>query len=397
MINDQRKWVYYSNLFQNSKYGKEFRLYQAGEWLLLKEREFFTKTTATIKRQNDEFIKLGTLTSIFTFLEQAAAYIYLISCTLNGQISIGSFMMYVSAITAFSASFRQVISAVVEIKAYDMYYDNLDEYLSISSSLRTGTAKVPFAREHKIEFVNVSFKYPGSDSYTLKDINITINPGQKLLIVGENGAGKTTFIKLLLRLYDPTDGEILLDGINIKYFDLDDYTYLFATVFQDYNLFSFSLRDNISMSTISDDEKLIHTLDHVGLGSKLLQLNKGLDTPIHKDFDENGFEPSGGESQKIAIARALHKNAPILILDEPTAALDPRAEFDIYAQFRNMVIGKTAIYISHRLSSAKFCDAIALFERGTISEYGSHDELIKLSGKYAELFGLQANFYISKQ
>ncbi len=395
MISDQRKWMYYSNLFQSSKYGKEFRLYHAGKWLLQKEREFFTKTNITIKKQNDEFIKLGMLTALFTFLEQAAAYLYLITGALNDQISIGSFMMYISAITAFSASFRQVISAIVEIKAYDMYYDNLDEYLSVPSTLRCGHLKVPSSNEHKIEFVNVSFKYPGSENYTLKNLNISINPNEKLLIVGENGAGKTSFIKLLLRLYDPTDGEILLDGINIKQFDYDDYTALFATAFQDYNLFSFSLCENISMSANANNEKIAYILHQVGLGDKLPQLSKGLDTPLHKDFDENGFEPSGGESQKIAIARALYKNSPFVILDEPTAALDPRAEFEIYNQFRNMVTDKTAVYISHRLSSAKFCDVIAVFEQGMITEYGSHEELIRLGGKYAELFEMQAVFYRS--
>jgi len=395
MITDQRKWTYYANLFEKEEYGKEFRLYNAGEWLLRKERDFFTRTNNTIRKQNNEFIKSGIATALFTFLEQCAAYGYLIFSVLNGSISIGSFMMYISAVTAFAASFRQIINAIVEIRAYDMYYENLDEYLSVPSTLRSGTTKISVHKPHTIEFVNVSFKYPGGEHYTLKNINLTIRPGEKLLIVGENGAGKTTFIKLLLRLYDPTDGEILLDGINIKAIDYDDYTALFATVFQDYHLLSFSLRDNVSMSATADDANIAHILHTVGLDYKLHQLKNGLDTSIHKDFDENGFEPSGGEGQKIAIARALYKNAPIVILDEPTAALDPRAEFDIYQQFNDMVSGKTAVYISHRLSSARFCDIVAVFENGTVTEYGSHKALLAQSGKYAELFNMQADFYIS--
>lgn len=395
MVTDQRKWTYHANLFEKAEFGKEFRLYNAGEWLLKKEREFFTRTNDTIRKQNNEFMKSGIVTALFTFIEQCVAYGYLISSILNGNISIGSFMMYISAVTAFAASLRQIINAIVEIKAYDMYYDNLDEYLSVPSTLRSGTTKISIHKPHTIEFVNVNFKYPGGEHYVLKNVNLSIHPGEKLLIVGENGAGKTTFIKLLLRLYDPTDGEILLDGINIKDIDYDDYTSLFATVFQDYHLFSFSLRDNISMSAAANDDNIARILHTVGLDYKLHQLKHGLDTAIHKDFDENGCEPSGGEGQKIAIARALYKNAPIVILDEPTAALDPRAEFEIYRQFHTMVKGKTAVYISHRLSSAKFCDVIAVFENGTITEYGSHEALLAKDGKYTELFTMQADFYLS--
>lgn len=396
VIDDQRRWMYFSSLFEKAELGRELRIYQAGEWLLKKEREFFTRANDILREQNKEFIKAGILTAVITYFEQLTAYGYLIYSVANSSISIGSFIMYISAITSFSIAIRQIINSIVEIQAYDMYYDNLETYLTIPSNMRKGTKKFPVNISHTIEFINVCFKYPGSEHYVLKNVSITLREGEKLLIVGENGAGKSTFIKLLMRLYDPTEGSIHLDGINIKELDYDNYLALFSTVFQDYHLFSFSLRENITMADSSDDEMVLQILNQTGLLNKMDSVNVKLDTEIHKNFDEDGFEPSGGEGQKIAIARALYKNAPILILDEPTAALDPRAEYEIYKQFQDMVKNKTAVYISHRLNSAKFCDVIAVFENGIITEYGSHEELLNLSGKYAELFNMQAEFYSSQ-
>ena len=211
--------------------------------------------------------------------------------------------------------------------------------------------------------------------------------------MGENGAGKTTFVKLLIRLYEPTEGQILLDGINIKDVDYEEYMSVFSTVFQDYKLFALPLKDNVALSLTKDESRIQNLLEYVGLGNTLRKLPKGMDTHVYKNFDKDGFEPSGGEGQKIAIARALYKDAPIVILDEPTAALDPRAEYQIYQQFNQMVNGKTAVYISHRLSSTKFCDVIAVFSQGKIIEYGTHEELLEKQGIYSELFSMQAQFY----
>ena len=393
VIDDQRRWTYFSSLFEKAELGRELRIYRAGEWLLRKEREFFTRANHILCKQNNEYIKSGSITAIITFIEQLAAYGYLIYNAANGKISLGSFMMYISAITSFSLAIQHIINAIVEIKAYDMYYDNLESYINIPSMMRTGTKEIPLNCTHTIEFRNVSFQYPGSEYFVLKNVSISLQSGEKLLIVGENGAGKSTFIKLMMRLYDPTEGSILLDGINIKEFDYESYLSLFSTVFQDYHLFSFSLRENITMSETYDDDQILQILNRVGLADKMRHANVTLNTEIHKNFSESGFEPSGGEGQRIAIARALFKNAPIMVLDEPTAALDPRAEYDIYKQFQDMVAGKTAVYISHRLSSSKFCDKIAVFENGCITEYGSHEELLNRSGKYAELFNMQAAFY----
>lgn len=393
VIDDQRRWTYFSGLFEKSDYSREFRLYQVGEWLLGKERSFFSRCNNTQKRQNYEFMKSGIVSAVITFLEQLVVYVYLIHSVSGGKISVGSFMMYISATTSFAVSIRQIIHSVVEIQTYDMYYNDLDTYLSVPSTMRCGVLPIPLDTLPIIEFQNVGFKYPGNEHYTLNNINIQIRPGEKLLIVGENGAGKSTFVKLMLRLYDPTEGVILLNGRDIREYDYDIYLSLFSTVFQDFHLFSFSLRENVAMIPGADDSRIMQVLEQVGLSDRLKGSNITLDTEVHKIFSSNGFEPSGGECQKIAIARALYRNSPIMVLDEPTAALDPRAEFEIYCQFNRMVTDKTAVFISHRLSSAKFSDHIAVFDQGTICEFGTHDSLLQRNGKYAELFRMQANYY----
>lgn len=390
---DQRGWTYYAKLFDDFSFGKELRMNHIGDWLLKKEREYFEKVNANMTKQNNHFIKAGNWGAFFTFIQQVIAYGYMIARMLRGDISVGSFMMYIGAVTSFSTALKSVLKSVAEIRNYDMYYDKLDEYMTLPEKLRTGKRTENLPENYTIEFKNVSFHYPGSEKYVLRNINLTIKKGQKLSVVGENGAGKTTFVKLLTRLYDPTEGEILINGVNIKEYSYDTYMSFFSTVFQDYKLFSFSLKDNVALALPMNEARVTEVLEYVGLKEKLQKLPKGINTAIYKNFDETGFEPSGGEGQKIALARALYRNAPIVILDEPTAALDPRAEYEIYQQFNGMVNGKTAVYISHRLSSTKFCDVIAVFADGKITEYGSHETLMEKDGLYRELYQMQAQFY----
>ena len=380
IIQDQRGWMYYASLFEDQSFAKEIRLNSLGKWLLDKERNYFAKVNENQKKQNDGFIISGFFGAVFTLIQQSAAYAYLIYCVISGAISIGSFAMYTGAVTTFSIAFRNVLDSLIEIQTYDIYYDKLDEYLNLPKTLREGKELIDVDRNHIIEFRNVSFQYSGSDVYALKNINITIPFGQKLSIVGENGAGKTTFVKLMTRMYDPTEGEILLDGVNIKTIDYEQYMSIFSSVFQDYRLFSFSIKDNVAFAQPMDEDKVRDILEYVGFGEKLRSLQNGIDTSVFKNFDEAGFEPSGGEGQKLALARALYKDAPIVLLDEPTAAMDPKAEYELYQRFNEMVQGKTAVYISHRLSSAKFCDVIAVFRNGQIIEYGTHDELYSKGG-----------------
>lgn len=393
IIQDQRGWMYYASLFEDQSFAKEIRLNSLGKWLLDKERNYFAKVNENQKKQNDGFIISGFFGAVFTLIQQSAAYVYLIYCVISGAISIGSFAMYTGAVTTFSIAFRNVLDSLIEIQTYDIYYDKLDEYLNLPKTLREGKELIDADRNHSIEFRNVSFQYSGSDVYALKNINITIPFGQKLSIVGENGAGKTTFVKLMTRMYDPTEGEILLDGVNIKTIDYEQYMSIFSSVFQDYRLFSFSIKDNVAFAQPMDEDKVRDILEYVGFGEKLRSLQNGIDTSVFKNFDEAGFEPSGGEGQKLALARALYKDAPIVLLDEPTAAMDPKAEYELYQRFNEMVQGKTAVYISHRLSSAKFCDVIAVFRNGQIIEYGTHNELYSKGGLYKALFSMQSQFY----
>ena len=396
LITIERKTMYYSQVLEDFSYGKEIRINALGQWLMRREREHWNYGYNTYVKSNALGMKSGVFGAFTNLVQQAVSYGYLVMQALMGSITIGDFSMYVGGIAAFSGAMRGVIQNIIEVSEYRKYYDAIEEYLNIPAKMRDNKRlPVPNGR-HKIEFCGVSFTYPGQAEYALRNINIVIHLGQKLSIVGENGAGKTTFVKLLCRIYNPTEGKILLDGVDIRDIEYDAYMALFSTVFQDYKLYALSLKDNIALSKsdATSDDAVEDVLRKAGFGEKLDSLDKGIHTLVYRNFDDEGFEPSGGEGQKIALSRALFKNAPIIVLDEPTAALDPRAEYEIYQHFSALVAGKTAVYISHRLSGTRFCDVIAVFCNGKIVEYGSHDELIAANGQYAELFAMQAQFYV---
>lgn len=249
-------------------------------------------------------------------------------------------------------------------------------------------------RNYEIEFRDVSFKYPGSETYALRHVNMKFRVGSRLAVVGMNGSGKTTFIKLLCRLYDPTEGQILLNGIDIRKYRYDDYINIFSVVFQDFRLLSMPLGENVACGVDVNEAKAQKCLEDAGFGERLSTLEGGLDTYIDTVLSKKGVVFSGGEKQKIAIARALYKDSPFIILDEPTAALDPIAEAEIYSKFDTIAGDKTAVYISHRLSSCKFCDEIAVFDRGAVVQMGTHEALLgDPRGKYSELWHAQAQYY----
>lgn len=392
----QRRTMNYSQVLEDFAYGKEIRLNNLGEWLLKREQEHWDYGYEISAKYNALAIRSGIFNSFTSLIQQLVSYAYLVMQVTSGRISIGDFSMYVGGVAAFSGAMRGVMQNIIEVSEYRKYYDAIEEYLNIPAKMRDNRHLPILGEHHEIEFRNVSFTYPGQAGYALHNINITLTPGQKLSVVGENGAGKTTFVKLLCRIYDPTEGVILLDGVDIRDIDYEQYTSLFSTVFQDYKLYSLSLKDNVALSKsdVARDDEVEAVLRKAGFGEKLDTLPKGVHTLVYRNFDGEGFEPSGGEGQKIALARALFKGAPIVILDEPTAALDPRAEYEIYQHFNELVSGKTAVYISHRLSSARFCDVIAVFKDGKIVETGTHDELMGRAGDYAELFGMQAKYYL---
>lgn len=324
--------------------------------------------------------------------------IYVFTClkAWAGAFDIGLVTQYVGAATALAESLNILISSLGAMKANTTHLDNTFRYLDLPNAMYQGslTTEKRADRNYQVEFRNVSFKYPGSETWALKNVSMKFQIGKRLAIVGENGSGKTTFIKLLCRLYDPQEGEILLNGIDIRKYRYDDYMGIFSIVFQDFQLISQSLGSNVAGSIDYDPQRVKQALADAGFGPRLESLPKGLNTQLYKDYGEDGIEVSGGEAQKIAIARALYKDAPFIILDEPTAALDPMAEAEIYAKFNEISGDKTAIYISHRLSSCKFCDEILVFDRGSIIQQGTHEALLEqASGKYAQLWNAQAQYY----
>lgn len=393
-----RLFSYFGWEIVDFRYGKDIRLYQARELMLHKWK---TNTDASIgvwRQQGDSTYPYQILRSAADVVRQLITYAYVGILAIRKVFSIGIFTQMIATAGALDATLGGLTWNITELIKRCNYAYEYVLFMEYPEAIPKGTAHVE-KKQHRIEFRNVAFSYPGTDKKVLDGINITVEPGEHLSIVGLNGAGKTTFIKLLCRLYDPTSGEILLDGKNIKDYDYAEYMEQFAPVFQDFKLFGFTMGENVllketELQTPEERQKLDALLKQVELDGMVGRLSKGADTTLFKMFEEDGVEPSGGEQQKLAIARALYKNAPVIILDEPTAALDPIAEYEIYRQFHTLVGDKTAFYISHRLSSCRFCDRIAVFSDGKIAEYGSHDELAAVPGGiYAKMFEAQAQYY----
>lgn len=374
------------------RFGKDIRLYDARRMLVTKWEKYTDECTAAWKWQTDTVYPYRLFLEVTALVRSLLTYLYAGILAIRRVFSIGTFTQMIQAAGALDDTLGGLVWNVQELMKRCNYAYEYVLFMEYPEAIPKGTAHVAEG-EHRIEFRNVTFAYPGTDKKVLDGVNIVIEPGEHLSIVGLNGAGKTTFIKLLCRLYDPSGGEILMDGRDIREYDYREYMAQFAPVFQDFKLFGFTVRENIAFED-ADGAGLAELIKLVELDGMAGKLEKGLDTRIFKFFDEDGIEPSGGEQQKLAIARALYKKAPILILDEPTAALDPIAEYEIYRQFHTLVGGKTAFYISHRLSSCRFCDRIAVFADGRVAEYGSHDELAGIPGGiYAKMFEAQAQYY----
>lgn len=373
------------------RYGKDIRLYGAQDMMTEKWEVYTDGSLKNWKDIADRQLPLAMVKTGVSILRTLTMYFYLGVQVIQGKISIGIFSQMCSAVSTLNSAMEAILWRMQDIirrTNYAYEYIVLMRYPVAIAKGERHVADTP----HVIEFRNVDFTYPGAEVQVLKKVNLTLQAGEHLSVVGLNGAGKTTFVKLLCRLYDPTAGEILLDGVNISEYRYEEYMRLFAPVFQDFKLFCFTMRENITLGE-EEKESLLPLAKQVGMAEKLSSLEKGLDTILFKFYEESGVELSGGEQQKLAIARALYKKSPVVILDEPTAALDPVAEYDIYRQFETLVGGKTAVYISHRLSSCKFCDRIAVFSEGRVAEYGTHDELLGLGGIYAEMFAAQAQYY----
>ncbi|MBP3594078.1 MAG: ABC transporter ATP-binding protein [Lachnospiraceae bacterium] len=377
------------------RYGKDIRMYGAKDMMVDKWNHFTDIMIGNWKTLADKQLPLNLLMTATDIIRDFGTYFYLGLLAITGKITIGVATQMFTAAGTFYGSMRNLVWNFQELNKRANYANEYVKFMDYPAAIRKGDKHVA-PGPHTFEFKDVSFTYPGADVEVLRNINLTLTPGEHLSVVGLNGAGKTTLVKLLCRLYDPTKGVILMDGVDIKEYDYEEYMTVFAPVFQDFKLFAFTMKENILMEKSEDETEDVTTvLERVGLAEKLSTLSNGADTVVYKHFDKDGIEPSGGEQQKLAIARALYKNAPVVILDEPTAALDPMAEYDIYRQFDTLVHEKTAIYISHRLSSCQFCDKIAVFSEKELKEYGTHAELVnKPDGVYAKMFAAQAQYYV---
>lgn len=398
-IDSSRVYWFCFNLIFDYSAGKDIRLFRTDKLI---EHEAVTARNNIEAVQKDTLKKCIPIDFGATMLRNAfvlIAYLFVGLKAVYGIISLGELTKYIGMILLAQGQINSLFIILTRLRNHNTYLSNYTKYMNLKNEKYEGTLPVEkrLDFEYELEFKNVSFHYPNSDQMILDSISVKLQVGKKLAIVGPNGAGKTTFIKLLCRLYDPTEGEILLNGINIKKYDYKEYMNLFSVVFQDFKIFSFPLAENVAASQDYDEEKVLKSLEEAGIAERVTQLPKGIHTKLLKDQQEDGeegIEISGGEKQKVALARALYHEAPIVILDEPTSALDPLAEQDIYERFNSMVQDKTAIFISHRMSSCRFCNDILVFDQGQIVQKGSHNELVKnASGLYYQMWSAQAKYY----
>lgn len=398
-IHDQRNINYVSNLAKDIETKKDVITYNMGDFIIGKIQSFQNDMLVFEKKRIKiaGFIEIAIYTLSVAF--QIIAYILIGLNAFNGSISIGDFTVGIASMINFMSASSFVATKIVDFNDGFFYIKQYISFQKIRSKYEE-EADITISdidlNDIEIEFRNVSFRYPNSTAFVLKNLNLKISNKERLGIVGFNGAGKTSFVLLLTRMYEPTEGQILLNGVDIKRINYRDYQTIFATVYQDYSLLAFSLLNNIAISDeVSEEERsnIVNLIEKNGMHERMRKLYRGLDTPISKKLSASGVDLSGGERQKIAIIRALYKDSPILILDEPTSALDPVAESEVYQKFAEMSHRKTTVFISHRIYSTRFCDKIAVFNSGEIVEYGSFDELLDRKGLYYEFFQTQAENY----
>lgn len=389
---------HFLNYIEHYGAGKDIRLYGMGEFLgnsyLELEKDYCERG------QKNSYIKAAwTLpAAILNTGLKFGIYAVLIYAALQGGITAGSIAKYAACIMMLSENLSRVVQTIQSTLDNNHYLRRYFSYFDIPNKMYQGSLTVEKRddNEYYVEFRNVSFRYPNTEAYALKNVSLKFKIGEKLAIVGMNGSGKTTFIKLLCRLYDPTEGEILLNGVNIQKYDYDEYMSIFSVVFQDFGLFAFRLGEVVACSRNFDEDKVRECLKKANFGSRLDDMPENVHTYLYKEYDQAGIEISGGEAQKIALARALCKDSPFILLDEPTAALDPVSEYEVYSNFSAISEDKTTVYISHRLASCRFCDQIVVFDQGRIVQHGTHEELLcDEDGKYYELWHAQAQYYTS--
>ena len=398
-VNIDRKIGYLQSFSQKFDHAKDIRIYGMLGWLTDMLAGFQKERFVWTKKVSAQGLGGTCINALLELIRNGAAYAILIFMVFNNEIGAGDFVFYFGAITGFSAWLTGIGDKVNDITHKSIKIGYYREYFEIEEKYNHGTG-CPLPTEQElpvdIEFNNVSFKYPSADGekYALKNVNLKIGKGEKLAIVGANGAGKTTLVKLMCGFYYPSEGEIKLNRRVIADYNIEDYYSLFSAVFQDIYLLPVTIAEFVSSSEKDiNRDKVMDVIYQAGLADKINSLRNGIDSRLMKGVFDDSIEMSGGEKQKLMLARALYKNAPMIVLDEPTAALDPIAENELYLKYNDLTANKTSVYISHRLASTRFCDRIVYLENGEIVECGTHDELMKLGGKYSHMFELQSYYY----
>lgn len=394
------KRIEYANKTATSReFAKDIRMFGLRGWL----EELWGSTmrlySAFCAKRERKYIWANIIDIVLTFLRNGIAYAFLIGITVKNGLPASQFLLYFAALSGFAQWVVEILDKLSVMHKQSLDISTIREFLDWDEPFDlNGGERIAFEpnKQYEIRLDNVSFRYPKADKDTLSHINLTVHPGEKLAIVGLNGAGKTTLVKLVCGFLDPTEGRILLNGEDIRKFNRNDYYALFSAVFQEFSVLDVTVKENVAQCVDGIDETRVwQCIDKAGLTEKIQSLPKGIETHLGRRVFKDGVEFSGGQTQRLMLARALYKNAPILVLDEPTAALDPIAENDIYQKYNDMTHGRTSFFISHRLASTRFCDRIIFVDGGKIAEEGTHDELLKNGGGYAYLFEVQSKYYRS--
>ncbi len=390
-----RQFNYISDKTESAALAKDIRIFGLESWLAdIQESALRAYDSFVTRRERNH--RIASIVDVaLTFARNGVAYAYLIYSALSNDLSAAEFVLYLNTVTAFSAKVSGILSDLSTLYTQNLELSAIQEFLNTPEPFcHSGGKDIPQSDTYELRLDNVTFRYPGADLALFDHLNLTIHPGEKLAIVGLNGAGKTTLVKLLCGFLDPDEGSVLLNGTDIRQFNRQEYYHLFSAVFQEYSLLDVTLKENVAHSSSNIDEELVwDCLAKAGLNDMVRSLPNQLETHIGRDVFADGILLSGGQTQRLMLARALYKRGSVLVLDEPTAALDPIAENDIYLRYNSMTAGKTSLFISHRLASTRFCDRIIFLANGTITEEGTHEQLLLLGGEYAKLFAVQSRYY----
>lgn len=394
------KKIEYANKTATSReFAKDIRMFGLRGWLEDLWGSTMRLYSAFCAKRERKYIWANIIDIVLTFLRNGIAYAFLIGITVKNGLPASQFLLYFAALSGFAQWVVEILDKLSVMHKQSLDISTIREFLDWDEPFDlNGGERIAFEpnKQYEIRLDDVSFRYPKADKDTLSHINLTVHPGEKLAIVGLNGAGKTTLVKLVCGFLDPTEGRILLNGEDIRKFNRNDYYALFSAVFQEFSVLDVTVKENVAQCVDGIDETRVwQCIDKAGLTEKIQSLPKGIETHLGRRVFKDGVEFSGGQTQRLMLARALYKNAPILVLDEPTAALDPIAENDIYQKYNDMTHGRTSFFISHRLASTRFCDRIIFVDSGKIAEEGTHDELLKNGGGYAYLFEVQSKYYRS--